>query len=238
MTSNNLPAIIDPAAYEILSRDLAEVNEIIRLNMEGDGLDQFSLDQINVPTGGGLAWKVPTADGPRMQEVVEGVIVHFNDPRAYFPDAFTGEKQMPACRSIDGVRGVGTPGGACAACRYNAWGSDPKGGDGKACKEKRFLFVLQPRDLMPVAIVIPPSSLANVRAYFRQLTRAGRGYWSVVTTFKLAEAKSKSGVVYSEVVLNAVRQLEPEQTKAMREYGESLALTISTTVDPAPAGAE
>ena len=106
------------------------------------GLD-FQLDRVKLPAGGGTAFEVPADDGEGTDMVKElrGVIL-FNHPAyAMYRDKYAGGNAAPDCSSFDGITGCGNPGGACADCPYNKFGS----GDGKSklCKNKRLLYILR-----------------------------------------------------------------------------------------------
>jgi len=96
----------------------------------------------------------------------------FYDPsKPYSPNA-APEDQVPLCSSDDGYaprEGVLAPQAAtCAQCPRNAWGSDPKGGKGKACSEYKRLAVAVVGDPNPLAAYmfgISGGSHKNLRDY-------------------------------------------------------------------------
>ena len=107
-----------------------------------DGL-QLGFQRVKIPSGGQLQFEIPgdDPDNPDYAKFLEGVIVYSHNSNAYWP---TGEdyddNTPPSCQSLDGKLGYGCPGGICADCAYNRFGSDPKGpGKGKACKNQRIV---------------------------------------------------------------------------------------------------
>ena len=96
----------------------------------------------------------------------------FYDPsKPYNPNA-SAEDQTPLCSSEDGVgprEGVLQPqSSTCAQCPRNAWGSDPRGGKGKACSEYKRLAAVVVGDPNPLAgymFGISGGSHKNLRDY-------------------------------------------------------------------------
>ena len=91
---------------------------------ECQGLE-FTLDRVKLPTGGGTAFEIPSDEGEEseMAKDITGVIVYNHPAYAYYRDKYTGGSNPPDCGSFDGVTGIGTPGGVCAKCPYNRFGS-------------------------------------------------------------------------------------------------------------------
>lgn len=97
--------------------------------------------------------------------------------------------------------------GLCADCPNFEWGSDPKGGRGKACKEKRRLALLPATCLndgnvltAELALLTPPvTSVKNWSNYVNSLRATqGRPPWGVVTNISLhPHAKNQFEVRFS-----------------------------------------
>ena len=75
-----------------------------------------------------------------------------------FKDSEYDDDQPPLCQSFDGKVGYGEPGGTCADCVLNQFGSDGNN-KGKACKNMRMLYLLRSGEYMPIQIALPPTSL-------------------------------------------------------------------------------
>ena len=80
----------------------------------------------------------------------------------------------------------------CATCPMNQFGSDPKGGKGKACKEMRRLFILQKGDMYPSIMNVPPTSLRQWDAYVSALLSKKQIPLSFVTILNLEKANNGS----------------------------------------------
>lgn len=210
-----------------LREDPKALVETMRANVGAQALTEFDLDRLRVPAGGATQWTVPGLEETQAA-TVEGVVVAWRDPRSYWAAGLeeSGGGTPPDCSSPDGVRGVGTPGGDCASCPMNEWGSARKDGKearGKACKETRAMFLLRDGDRLPVVVVAPPSSLKNVRKYFLRLASQGVPYHGVVTRFALARTKNQGGIAYSEIVPAFAGKLDAEAAARVRAYAEAMA---------------
>lgn len=109
-----------------------------------DGM-QMNFPRVKIPSGGSLQFEIPTGDpdNPDYAKTLTGVIL-FNHPNnAYWPEGSEyDDNAAPLCSSTDGRLGVGTPGGSCASCTMNLFGSAAEG-KGKACKNMRVLYFLR-----------------------------------------------------------------------------------------------
>lgn len=215
----------DDSPFAVLRMSQTDAQELLQDALGGEALGFGDLDRIKVPSGGGAAWEVPSLEGDVSMRSIEGVIVHKAPRRAYWPYSVEDKPDdadgTPDCQSNDGIMGVGDPGGECASCPFNEWGSDIKGGPGKACKETRQLFVLTKNDLLPIVLTVPPTSLANVKAYFLRLLRAQVSPSEVVTSIGLEKADNGK-FKFSKVTLTAGERLSPDARERLRAYAEIL----------------
>ena len=178
---------------------------------------EFSLDRIKIPAGGGTMFEIPSADGdePEMVKELTGVIVYNHPSFAMYRSKYTGGNNPPDCGSFDGVTGVGTPGGKCALCPYNKFGSGE--GQGKLCKNKRMIYILREGEMFPLVLSLPAGSLKPFTNYVKaQLTR-GRKLSRVVTRISLKKATNASGIAYSQAVFSFDRALSPDECSAIAE---------------------
>jgi len=198
---------------------------------ELNGLN-ISLDKIKIPAGGGLAFEVPGEDpeSPDSEKEVLGVIVDHYPLNSFWAEKYTGQNVAPECFSTDSRTGIGTPGGECAKCPYNKFGSG-EDGQSKACKNAHRLYILRSGELYPVVITIPPTSLKSLSDYLakRIVTKGLRSY-GVVTKLTLKKATNNTGITYSQVQFSLADKLTPEQTEIMKAYGESIR-TVTRTID-------
>ena len=110
--------------WAITTVDTQVVGEILAESLGAGTLTPFDLDRILVPAGGGLSWSIPTPKGEQNVPKFQAVILHHHAGRSYWALPFGEmEKQPPACTSLDGITGVGDPGGDCALCPKAAFGS-------------------------------------------------------------------------------------------------------------------
>lgn len=201
---------------------------------------EFSLDRVKLPAGGGIAFEIPSAEGEEaeMSKDITGVIV-FNHPAfAYYVDKYTGGNNPPDCGSFDGVKGIGTPGGICAECPYNRFGSGE--GQSKACKNKRMLYILREGELFPVMLSLPTGSLKSFTNYVKSQLSKGRKLNQVVTKISLKKASNASGISFSQAVFTFVRTLNPDEKEAVaavtgtvKDYAANLNPATVTDVNDA-----
>lgn len=202
--------------------------EIMALNGEFSGLtpaeiaeemggDLPQYPRVKMPSGGMTAFEVPGDDpeSPDAEKELRGVIVWHHKTNAYWPD--NDNDAPPACRSEDGVRGDGVPGGDCATCPYNQFGSG-EGGRGKACKNGETLYILREHDILPVALSLSPTSLAALRNYKTMCVARGKRVCDVVTSITLTKKVSADGNPYSVAVFRRVGELSPETAAKALAY--------------------
>lgn len=209
----------------------AEVMETLGENMETLG-DSFRMqfDRVKIPSGGGISFEIIGEDGtPEPVKEIQGVVIDGHPCNACWKEVGTANSNPPDCSSVDGKTGTGSEvlgiesGQACATCPYNQWGSDPRGGRGKHCKNMVRLAALPKGYVFPVIISLPPTSISNWANYIQRLMNRGtRTYYGVVTSIKLQRAQNKEGTDYSEVVFAKAADLTPAESKAIKAYAAQL----------------
>lgn len=223
------------SSYAIATMESSAV-ELMRENVGAGGVSVFDLDRVRIPAGGGITWEVPSLEGPEAVKTIDGIIVHWREPRAYWRESFstTGGGTPPDCSSDDGLFGVGDPGGACARCPNAVFGSavDDKGeaAKGQACKQMRLLFMLRQGDLLPLAMFLPPTSITPLRQYFMRLTSKGRPYYSVVTRLALDQKTSGGNIKYSVARPEVAALLDAVDVEKVKTYGASIRDTLDAVV--------
>ena len=189
----------------------------------------FTFDKVSLPTGGVTVFQLPDEDenGNSVTKDITGVILYNHPAFAFYSQKYTGESVPPECSSFDGVTGNGEPGGACATCPYNQYGSGE--GKSKACKNKRFLYIIREGELFPVILSLPAGSLGNFVKYTKQQLTKCRRLNQVVTRVTLKKATNSGGIAYSQAVFTFVRELEPQErevissmTANVKEYAAAL----------------
>ena len=200
---------------------------------------EFSFDRVKLPAGGGTAFEIPSAgsDESEMAKDVTGVIVYNHPSYAFYKDRYSGGSNPPDCGSFDGVLGIGTPGGNCASCPYNKFGSGE--GQSKLCKNKRMLYILREGELFPITLSLPTGSLKSFTNYVKSQLSRGRKLNRVVTKITLKKATNASGIAFSQAVFTFDRMLSPEERTAVADVTETVKsyvanLTPASYVDDEP----
>jgi hypothetical protein len=208
--------------FPALSVDSGTIREALEENLGGATLTPFDLDKVNIPAGGAISWEVPGLEGDTSEKELLGIIVHVQNARAYWKDAFGGGGAPPDCVSDDAVTGLGDPGGDCATCPYAVFGSDARQ-RGQACKLIQRLFLLRPGGTLPLVVNLPPGSLKGARKYLLRLVSAGQKASGVVTRITLEKDKNADGIVFSKATFAMAGKLDESQGAAARSYGQAIA---------------
>ena len=104
---------------------------------------------------------------------------------------------------------------------------DGKPARGQACKATRLLFMVRPGDLIPIAVVAPPSSLKGVKTYFLRMASQSIPFYGVVTALSLEKDKNKDGISYSKIVPRLVARLDDAAKASMLAYSETIKPLVS-----------
>jgi len=210
--------------YAIVKQGVAAVAEMIQQNIGRKGISGRDLDRIKAPAGGGISMIVPTLEGEDAVKEISGVVIYWNEPRAYWPKSIDdgGGGIPPDCFSDDGENGQGDPGGLCDKCKFAQFGSAKGGtGRGQACKQMQQIFLVQPESLIPIIVNFPPTSLQNSRQYFLRLSGRMMPYWQVITKFHLEKATNNDGVDYAKFVPTFGGKLDAEHVEMVRSLREA-----------------
>ena len=223
--NNALAAIGNKELAEVKSGYIAAGTNLATMFAEEmDGLT-LSFDRIKVPAGGGLAFEVPgdDPDSPDSVKEFKAVILYHHPVHAYFKDKYTGGNNPPDCGSIDGHTGVETETGlvkVCKDCEYSKFGSGENGG--KACRQKRRIYILRENEALPIIVSLPTGSLADFSKYVMRLLSRGKKSNAVVTKFTLKKAQNAGGINYSQVVYAAERDLTAAEQSAIDTISEQV----------------
>jgi hypothetical protein len=223
-TTSTALAVIDPKAYPVLAGDAEAALVALKDNLGDSSIQPFDLDIVSVPAGGGTSWAIPDLAGEREEKTIEGIIVHHQMIRSYWSQSFdeSGGGTPPDCVSQDGKVGVGNPGGACAICPLNTWGSAGKGKRGKACQERHLVFLLREGEHLPLVVNTPPSSLGNIKKLMLRLTSKGIPYWTVLVSLALERDKNADGILYSKVTALPIGMIGKGDLERLAEYREAI----------------
>ena len=154
--------IIPSAADNTVEDNIDDLNDFEGIMM--------TFPRIKIPGGGSTQFEIPTADPnkPDYTPAIEGIILFNHNSNAYWEEGSEYDMNTsPVCSSVDGKTGYGEPGGACADCPFNQYGSDTNGGKGKACKNMRSLYILQSGAPLPINLLLPPTSLKAFNDFTR-----------------------------------------------------------------------
>jgi hypothetical protein len=215
-----------PRALTLTDQEAKEVQEAFAVNIGSGSITEFDLPRIKVATGTAL-WLIPTLDGDETAPSIEGVVVYARDTRAYYSKKDAGNVP-PDCSSIDGITGVGKPGGECAKCPLAQWESAAEG-SGQACKASKQLFMLRGQSMFLEVVSLPPTSLKAIKQYFLKLTRQGVQLHNGIVRIDLEKAQNAAGKPYGKANLKFVRKLSPEESARAAEF-RGLAQSIAQRV--------
>lgn len=188
---------------------------------ELSGLDN-EFERIKIPAGGGVMFESPSGnpDEPDMIKEFSAVILYHHPMYVFYSSKFNGSNNPPDCLSIDGITGVGTPGGKCMNCPNNKFGSGENGS--KACKNKHQMYLLREGEIFPVILSLPTSSNREFSRYIKRLLSRGKKSDSAVTKFSLKKAVNKTGISYSQVQFSIARELEKTEIELIKNYSEQV----------------
>ena len=188
---------------------------------DADGLQMMSFQRVKIPAGGALQFEIPTEDpdNPDYARTLEGVILYNHSAYTLWPEGSEyDEDTKPLCSSVDGKTGIGEPGGACATCPMNAYGSARDGGRGKACKNMRDIYLLRSGEYLPLQLSLPPTSLRPFNDFMNlAFVARRRPSYSAIVEIGLKRAES-GGYTYSVATFRKVRDLEGEGLAAVKSY--------------------
>lgn len=207
-----LPAMVGSEG-EFTSEELAE---------DMDGLT-MSFQRVKIPAGGIIQFELPSDDpeNPDYDKNLTGIILYNHSTCAYWPEGDEYDDNVPPlCSSVDGKQGTGTPGGLCATCALNRFGS-ASDGRGKACKNMRVLYLLRSGEYMPLQLTLPPTSIKPWKEFLNQsfLLRQRATYGSVV---QIGLKKMNNGSNdYSVATFRRLYDFSGEELAQVRSYANS-----------------
>lgn len=222
--SYNDTALMEKANSFILPED-SFTNE--ELSEDFDGL-RVDFPRVKIPSGGAVSFEVPGDDpeSPDSVKAIEGIILYNHGASAYWPEGAEYDDNVPPlCSSVDGKTGIGDPGGACAVCELNRYGTgvDAKGNPtkGKACKNMRHLYILRSGEYLPILLSLPPTSLRPFNDFMNMafITRR-RPTWSAIVQISLKRVENGSSP-YSVASFRKVGNITGEQLAQVKQYAES-----------------
>lgn len=235
----NLPAKREDSPFQIVKADPEQVRDIIQLNLGGAKVTPFKLDRVRVPDGKSDFWTIPTLEDAESDKLLQGVVVHFRDLRAWWPDSEPTGKP-PVCRSDDGSKGLGCREHGenykgdpidvlhdCRTCKYAQFGSDPKGA-GQWCKQIKAVFLIREKTFLPTVLFLPPTSIGKFESYMLRLGSYGVPFNGIVVGFALEKDKNDAGQTYNVAVPKKIRDLSDSEYAAMKAYTQQIRPALET----------
>ena len=216
---------------------LAQNDALADLTEDMTGLT-LRYDRVKIPSAASPVFEVP-GDGEEAEMVKElrGVILFQHPMYSYYRDAYTGGSNPPDCGSYDGI--TGSTGQDCATCPLNQFGSG--GGQSKACRNKRMLYILQEGEMFPVMFCLPTGSLKTFTEYLKRNLSKGRRLCQIVTKVTLKKAVNAGGINYSQCCFTFERKLAPEEQEAIapiiaqaKNYAAGLSVAQMAQMEDAP----
>ena len=231
--SQELIKITTPRALSVAPEEIEAMQEAFAMNIGSGSVSEFDLPRIKVNPGTAL-WLIPTLDGEETAQRIEGVVVFARDTRVYYQSKDAGNTP-PDCSSLDGITGVGKPGGACADCPLAKWDSAQDASGGQACKQVKHLFILRGESMFPEIVSLPPTSLKAARQFLTRLTTQGIPYAKALIAIELEKAQNPQGKTYGKAVFRFVRRLaETEAARAMEFHLMCQTFAVRLPVETAP----
>ena len=212
---------------ELILNETSGYLNLSNFNINGEFLEELSgldneFERIKIPAGGSTIFELPSGnpDEPDTVKEFSAVILYHHPMYVFYSSKFNGSNNPPDCLSIDGITGVGIPGGKCINCPKNKFGSGENGS--KACKNKHQIYLLRENEIFPMVLSLPTSSNREFSRYIKRLLSRGKKSDSVVTKFSLKKAVNKTGISYSQVQFSVARELTNEETRLIKNYSEQV----------------
>lgn len=223
-------AVAKNAFTQLADMDMAQM-----MAEELDGLD-LNFERIKIPSAGSTIFEIPSDEDTEAVKEFSAVILYHHPLRAYYMEKYSGGNAPPDCGSFDNVTGEGDPGGECKNCPYNRFGSGENGG--KACKDRRRIFLIREGEIFPLLLSLPTGSLREFTKYVKRLLAKGLRSNSVITRFSLKKAVNAGGIAFSQANFAVDRPLTPDEhsqierlSAQVKTYSKNLAIEYDTPSD-------
>lgn len=219
-----------------MDEDLKAEFEDELADLGDEGIDYRT---IKMPTGKVKSFTVEgdNPDDPDQEKELVGVMVFTHNMNARWPGDFGGESRIPVCSSWDARTGLDTETGTvtdCDRCPYNQFKDDGSGIARKECKNMRRIYLMLNGKPNLYMLVVPPTSLRDVRTQLKRIMSGGRPYTTMALSFTLTGAISKGGQDYAKICIKKAGDLTSEQAelaKRMREGIKASYKSVTITAD-------
>lgn len=208
-----------------LLADLNAAQLAMHENFGETGINPNNLDRVKVPRDS-PRWQVESVSGTQVLDELVGILVWKQMARRYWIDPDTTDS-APDCSSPDGQIGFGSPGGNCFECPKNQWGAN---GSGKPCSERRLLYLVQPGDVLPTVIDLPPTSINAFEKYLTGLTSKRIPFYGAITALRVTQDTGRTGRKFNLVTFRMVEPVPPQLLPEMQAFSRTIR-TITATQD-------
>lgn len=229
--SSALAMMGTPETYDVSKLNLVAaqpdapvmLESVLETFEENEGRPIAASDFVRITTPKSAAWEIPDGDesnGMRYEKTIEGVPVFWKMSRTFYVGEY-GENPVPACYSVDGKTGIGTPGGDCATCQFAQFGAD---GEPPACRLRTEVYVLVPGVFLPIVIVFSPANNKSWADFRRDVFH--KHYLPLhrcVVRFELTPEKSANKREYMRIVPKFLGAITPEYEENLVTFKRSLA---------------
>lgn len=194
---------------------------------------QLNFPRVKMPSGGGLAFEVPSAMStkPEITQTLQGIILFHHPTNNYWPGGNEDENAPPSCSSMNGVTGHGNPGGPCKDCSCNQWGTG-KMGFGKACKNGFSLYLLRNGEALPLHFSLPPTSIKSFTDFVTTFISRQRGVCGSLVEIGLEKTNSKNnGKDYSVATFTLLQDFLDDELDQILAYARGMRAQIKAMND-------
>ena len=212
---------------ELILNETSGYLNLSNFNINGEFLEELSgldneFERIKIPAGGSTIFELPSGnpDEPDTVKEFSAIILYHHPMYIFYSSKYSGSSNPPDCLSVDGITGIGNPGGNCINCPKNKFGSGENGS--KACKNKHQIYLLRENEMFPLILSLPTSSNKEFSKYIKRLLSRGKKSDSVVTKFSLKKAVNKTGISYSQVQFSVARELDTKEVELIKNYSEQV----------------
>lgn len=224
--------------------DLTAVTESVQLmkDLKAELGEEYRPDFAfaKTPSSARTAWDIMVSEDdsdPETAKVIEGVILHAHKNYAWWEKKLEdGGSAQPDCSSMDGITGMDKNGEYhdCASCPCNAFGSDPDGKGGKACKNGRRIYLLREGDMLPIRIDLAPTGNKPYEKYVDNLLlprKRGQKPMrpiQVITRVGLKVETNRGGIKYSLPTFECVGAIPDDARVPLMNMAETLKGSITS----------
>ena len=220
--------------------DQPQARETMLAAFDQLGITESLLTRIKLPSGGMTAFMVDELEGQQVHQHLDVILVAIKGrQKAWWSTSLeeSGGGAPPNCSSTDGIHGFGNNTlvddavdgqHLCSECPWSKFGSSRFGGsNGKDCKDFSVLFFFREGSRIPSVMSVPATSLKALQNYVLRLIDNGKRFEGVVTRISLVAATSGSGITYSKLDINFVKDLDPASAENMVGVGKEFMSRIS-----------